>query len=87
MKRAKWWWWRRGMSTLFSNFSDFDTLAHARHSLQSDTALRLTLGAKSSHSGVQNNTRAKRKLNFAKDLIGHFRKPHFWEALLPLCPV
>ena len=50
--------------SFFSNFSDFDTLA--RHGLQSGTAIRVTLGAKSSHSGVQNNTRAKRKLNFAK---------------------
>ena len=48
---------------VFSNFSDFDTLA--RHGLQSGTAIRVTLGAKSSHSGVQNNTRTKRKLNFA----------------------
>ena len=48
----------------FSNFSDFVTLA--RYGLQSEIAIRVALGAKSSHSGVQNNTRAKRKLNFAK---------------------
>ena len=73
------------MSTLFSNFSDFNTLT--RHALQSGTALRVTLGEKSSHSGVKNNTRAKRKLNFAKYFIGYSRIPHFSKDLLPFCPV
>ena len=59
----------------FSNFSDFDTLA--RHGLQSGTAIRVTFGAKSIHSGVQNNTRAKIKLNFSEYFIGYSRKPHF----------
>ena len=76
MKRGKWRWCRRGMSTLFSNFSDFNTLT--RHTRQSGTALRVTIGEKSSHSGVQNNTRAKRKINFANYFIGYSRKPaHF----------
>ena len=63
MNRGKWSWCRRGMSTLFSNFSDFNTLT--RH----------TIGEKSSHSGVQNNTRAKRKINFANYFISYSRKP------------